>query len=243
MNELIVYRLGCVAYGQAYVWQRALAQQRMEGCASDALMVLEHPPVITMGRLARPEHLLASPEMLEKFGVALVDADRGGDVTYHGPGQLVAYPILNLARYKKDLDWYLRHLEEVVIRVLADYGVEGRREPGFTGVWVADEKVAAIGIAVRRWVTFHGIALNVTTNMDHFRLIKPCGLPKPVTSLRDILARDIALDEVNDRFVDRFAEVFAIETVREKRADELTRLPIPEGITYCSSNVRARLRV
>jgi lipoyl(octanoyl) transferase len=242
MRELIVYRLGRVSYGHAYLWQRALAERLIGECSSDAMVIVEHPPVITMGRLAQAENVLASAEQLKQAGVELVDADRGGDVTYHGPGQFVAYPILNLVRYKKDLGWYLRRLEEVVVRVLADYGVDGRREAGFTGVWVGGEKVAAIGVAVRRWVTYHGVAINVTTNMDHFGLITPCGLSKPVTSLREILKIDVGLDDVGDRFVERFVDVFGIERVSEGRQEELAALAVPENVTCCSSRVRGQPR-
>lgn len=242
MNELVVYRLGRADYCKTYLWQRALAGRIIERCPSDAILLVEHPPVITMGRLAQREHVLASHEMLERKGVELVNADRGGDVTYHGPGQLVAYPIMNLARYTKDVGWYLRRLEDVVVRMLADYGIDGGRECGFTGVWVAGEKVAAIGVAVKRWVTYHGVAVNVTTNMDHFKLITPCGLARPVTSLRNILGKNMSVEDVGDRFVDRFAEVFGIENVSAGRRHELEMLPVPEDVTCCSSHVRARPR-
>ena len=221
-RELIVYRMGTVPYATAYEWQRVAAQRCIEGDPADAIIVLEHTPVVTMGRVADPKHVLASRATLADRGIDLVEADRGGDVTYHGPGQLVAYPILNLDRYRKDIGWYLRKLEETVIGVLDGFGIAGGRIDNLTGVWVDGGKVAAIGVAIRRWVTYHGVALNVATNMDHFKLITPCGIPdRPVVSLRDILQRDVTVDEVAPQFVTRFADVFEIDTIRQGHDSEL----------------------
>jgi lipoate-protein ligase B len=208
--------VGTVPYATAYEWQRVAAQRRIGGDPADAIIVVEHTPVVTMGRVGNPKHILASRTTLADRGIDFVETDRGGDVTYHGPGQLVAYPIMNLARYRKDIGWYLRRLEETVIGVLDDFGIAAGRIDNLTGVWAGGSKVAAIGVAIRRWVTYHGVALNVSTNMDHFKLITPCGIPdRPVVSMRDILGRDVTVDEVTPRFVTRFADVFEIDTVRQ----------------------------
>jgi len=221
-RELIVYRMGTVPYATAVEWQKVAAQRRIDGDPADALIVLQHTPVVTMGRVADPKNVLASRETLVGRGIDLVEANRGGDVTYHGPGQLVAYPILNLDRYRKNIGWYLRRLEETLIGVLDHFGIAGGRIDKLTGVWVDGGKVAAIGIAIRRWVTFHGVALNVAPNMDHFKLITPCGITdRSVVSMRDILGRDVTVDEVASQFVTRFADVFEIRTVRQGRNREL----------------------
>jgi len=215
-RELIVYQLDTVPYATAYEWQQAAAQRRIDGDPTDAIILLEHPPVVTMGRMADPAHILASRAALAERGIDVVESDRGGDVTYHGPGQLVAYPIMDLNRYRKDIGWYLRRLEETVIGVLDDFGIAGCRIDNLTGVWVDGAKVAAIGVAIRRWVTYHGAALNVAANMEHFKLITPCGIQnRPVASMRDILGRDVTVDEVAQRFVAWFADVFEIDTVRQ----------------------------
>jgi len=221
----VVYRLGTVPYATAYRWQRAAAQHRIDGADTDALMLLEHTPVLTLGRLSDPAHILVPRRTLAERGIDVVETDRGGDVTYHGPGQLVAYPILDLRRYRKDIGWYLRRIEEVVIGVLDDYGLPAGRIPQYTGVWVEGAKVAAIGVAIRRWVTYHGVSLNVTTDMDNFRLIAPCGISdRPVTSMHAMGATAAAVEEVAERFTTRFMKVFGIDTVREGYADELVLL-------------------
>jgi len=221
-RELVLYRLGVVPYAHAYEWQRGAAQRRINGDPTDALMLLEHQPVFTLGRLADPAHILVSRRTLAERGIDLVETDRGGDVTYHGPGQLVVYPILDLNRYRKDIGWYLRRLEEVIIGLLDDYGISAGRMLKYTGVWVAEEKIAAIGVAIRRWVTYHGVALNVNPEMEHFELIAPCGISdKPVTSMRAILGSTVTVEEVAERFTARFTEVFEIEKVREGSLQEL----------------------
>lgn len=197
-------------YKHALDIQRARVAAVISGSASGALLLVEHTPVITLGRNSHPSHLLARPEALARLGVEVVEADRGGDVTYHGPGQLVAYPILDLSLWRKSVNWYLRTLEEVLIEVLAEYGLRGERAVGLTGVWVAGAKVAAIGVGLRRWVTYHGIALNVDPNLEHFGLIVPCGIPdKPVTSVARLLATPPTMAEVADRFIAAFQRHFA----------------------------------
>ena len=180
----------------------------------DLLYLVEHPPTISIGRSSDRQNVIASEEELRAKGIELLEVDRGGDVTYHGPGQLVAYPILNLNRHRRDVGWYLRSLEEVILRTLLDLGVQGSRIKGYTGVWVGDEKVAAIGIAVRRWITFHGVALNINPRLDHFALITPCGIEdKGVTSIRELSGRDVARSAVIEHFLRRFGEVFGLNTV------------------------------
>jgi len=172
---LQVVRADVVPYAEALAWQRALAQARLEGrLPHDVLLLLEHPPVLTLGRTARETHLL------RREGIDVFEVERGGDVTYHGPGQLVGYPILDLAGYRKDLHWYLRTLEEALIDALAELGVAGARNPGHTGVWIRREqgvrKIASIGVHVKQWVTWHGFALNVTTDLAQFDRIVACGI-------------------------------------------------------------------
>ncbi len=164
-------------YAEALALQREAAMARLAGgIADDLLLLVEHPPVITLGRSAKLGNLLASPDLLAARGVELFEVERGGDVTFHGPGQLVGYPIVDLTRHRQDLHWYLRQLEEVMIRSLAASGIEARRNPGKTGVWVGDRKIASIGVHARQWVTWHGFALNVTTDLSYFDLMVPCGI-------------------------------------------------------------------
>ncbi len=193
--------------GLAIQRERRLAVEA--GTAGNALFLLEHEPVFTLGRNFQTQNLLLSEDALAERGIAAAQADRGGDVTYHGPGQLVAYPILNLSEWKLSIRWYLRSLEQVLIDQLAGYGLQGQRVEGFTGVWVGGAKVAAIGIGIHNWVTYHGIALNVDPNMEHFGLIVPCGIAdKPVTSLRQLLGTAPPMDTVMDDFERAFRNYF-----------------------------------
>jgi len=171
MKALEIIQAGTVPYGDALAWQRQLAEDRIAGrLPHDVLLLLEHPPVVTLGRNAHAEHIL------RPSGLQVFDVERGGDVTYHGPGQLVGYPILDLGAYKKDLHWYLRTLEQALIEALALLDIAAERNPGLTGVWTRGRKIASIGIHVKRWVTWHGFALNVTTNLADFERIVPCGI-------------------------------------------------------------------
>ncbi len=176
MRTLDVRRLGRVPYGEALDLQRRLADDRIAGAIPDTLVLLEHPPVITLGRGTRASSLPLPPDVLRARGIDVFEIERGGDVTYHGPGQLVGYPILDLHGLTPDLHWYLRQLEEALIRALAAFGVPAERNPGYTGVWTRGRKIASIGIHVRQWVTWHGFALNVTTDLSAFDLIVPCGI-------------------------------------------------------------------
>lgn len=217
--ECRVVWLGSMEYRAAWDYQKRLAAQRLLGEIPDTLLLLEHPPTLTLGRGATAEHIVATPEILEAKGVAVIESDRGGDVTYHGPGQLVGYPILNLNAppHRPDLHLYLRNIEEALIRTLAAFGIESGRFPGYTGVWVDDEtkvrlKVAAIGVKSSRWITQHGFALNVSPDLSHFDLIVPCGIRDyGVTSLSRILGRSVAVDEVVPEVVRSFGDVFGLD--------------------------------
>jgi lipoate-protein ligase B len=211
--------LGRQDYREAWELQRALAAQRLAGDIPDTLLLLEHPPTLTLGKVASAEHILRDPALLACEGIAVVESDRGGDVTYHGPGQLVGYPILNLraAPHRPDLHAYLRSLEATLIRALAGFGVTAGRFPGYTGVWARlaaprPEKIAAIGIKVSRWITQHGFALNVSPDLAHFGLIIPCGIRDyGVTSLSCLLGREVAVTEVIPAVRSAFADVFGLD--------------------------------
>ncbi len=175
-----------MGYAEAFELQQSLVEQRKQGLIADQLLIVEHPHVITLGRSARLEHLLASEEVLRRAGVALHHTDRGGDITYHGPGQIVGYPIFDLREWKRDVAAYVRAVEQALIDTLAEFGIAGGRIAGLTGVWVDGKKVAAIGVHISRWITSHGFALNFTTDLSYFQYIVPCGLPRPVTSMAEL---------------------------------------------------------
>jgi lipoyl(octanoyl) transferase len=201
--------LGLVPYAEALVVQQQMVEARKADEASDTLLLLEHPPVITLGRAANRANVLADEQTRQARGVALFETGRGGDVTYHGPGQLVGYPIINLAPDRRDVRRYVRDLEEVLIRAAAGFGVDAGRIAGLTGVWVGGEKLAAIGVRISRWVTMHGFAFNVTTDLSHFEMIVPCGIADHgVTSLEKLLDKQIALSEVAATVARHFGEVF-----------------------------------
>ncbi len=207
---LEVRRLGTIPYGEALELQADLVRRRRADEIPDRLLLLEHPHVITLGTSSHAEHVLADEDVRRLLGIELFETGRGGDVTYHGPGQLVGYPILDLKPDRRDLHRYVRDIEEVLIRALGDFGVQAGRKEGLTGAWVGDEKIAAIGVRVSSgWITSHGFALNVTTNLDYFDAIVPCGIREHgVTSLERFLGRSVDLEAVSDRVVVRFAEVF-----------------------------------
>jgi lipoyl(octanoyl) transferase len=210
-GEIQIRRLGRVAYGDALDLQKRLVEQRKAGEIPDQLLLLEHPPVITLGVKTRDDrsHVVATPERLDHEGVEVFVSGRGGDVTYHGPGQLVGYPILDLRPDRCDVHRYVRDLEEVLIRAVAGFGIDSHRLPGLTGTWVGHEKLAAIGVRIARWVTSHGFALNVSTNLEHFGLIVPCGIAdKGVTSLDKLSGRPIAMNDVENAVVEAFSLVF-----------------------------------
>jgi lipoyl(octanoyl) transferase len=185
-NRCEIHDLGRVGYAEAFELQRYLVERRKQGLIPDQLLLLEHPHVITLGRSGRVEHLLAGEDELRREGVAFHHSDRGGDITYHGPGQVVGYPILDLREWKRDVTAYVRAVEQVLIDTLSEFGISAGRVPGCTGVWVDGRKVAAIGVHISRWITSHGFALNVTTDLSYFQYIVPCGLAKPVTSMAEL---------------------------------------------------------
>ena len=211
MSGLEIRRLGTVAYEDALAMQRQLVEDRRAGRIPDLLLLLQHPPVITLGVKGDGgrANIVVTSDRLTELGIDVSETGRGGDVTYHGPGQIVGYPILDLKPDRCDVHRYVRDLEEVMIRVCADYGVAAVRIAGLTGTWVGAEKIGAIGVRLSRWITSHGFALNVSTNLDHFRLIVPCGISdRGVTSLERATGRHLSLSEVEGAFVRRFEEIF-----------------------------------
>lgn len=205
-------RLGRVSYASGLRLQEELVASRKISEVGDTLLLLEHDPVVTLGRNARAENLLIPEALLRERGVELFEAGRGGDVTYHGPGQVVGYPILELPEGRRDVHRYVRDLEEVMIRVCADYGFAGRRIPGKSGTFVGENKIGAIGVRISRWVTSHGFAFNVNTDLSGFDLIVPCGLKdQGVTSLRRLLGVEIEMREAEERLAARFREVMGYE--------------------------------
>ena len=229
MNPLLIADLGLIPYPEASALQHRLAAARKAGAVGDVLLLCEHPHVITLGRNAKRENLLVSEQVLRQKGVELHATNRGGDVTYHGPGQIVGYPILDLSAIKRDVGWYVRMLEETMIRAGADFGVTAFRLKGKTGIWVQagepaeakDEKLGAIGVHISRWVTTHGFAYNVATDLRYFDLIVPCGIAgHKATSLEKLLSRNVALNEVGPRIAQHFAELFSF-TRRHSSRQEL----------------------
>lgn len=216
VRQLEIRRLGVVAYDEALALQRELVEERRADRVPDLLLLLEHPPVITLGvrsEVAR-RNVVATSEQLDALGIAVHETGRGGDVTYHGPGQIVGYPILDLRPDRCDVHRYVRDLEDVMIRTCGGYGVSAGRIAGLTGTWVAADKIGAIGIRISRWITSHGFAFNVRTDLDHFGLIVPCGISdRGVTSLEKVTGRSLSMTEVEDRVVRCFAEVFERQVV------------------------------
>src|SRR5688572_22237486 len=184
MRECEVRDCGRLGYAEAFAMQRELVERRKRGEIPDQLLFVEHPHVITLGRNGHMENLLAPAELLHRAGISFEETDRGGDITYHGPGQIVGYPVIDLRDWKRDVVAYVRAMEQAVIDALAGFGIESGREPGATGVWTSEGKICAIGVHISRWVTSHGFALNHTTDLSYFQYIVPCGLTKPVTSMK-----------------------------------------------------------
>ena len=211
MRAFEVRRLGLIPYADGLELQRVLVEERRANRIPDTLLLLQHPHVVTIGvKKEGRSHILATPEQLSARGVEVFETGRGGDVTYHGPGQIVGYPILDLNPDRRDVHKYVRDLEEVMIRVCADYGVTAGRIKGLSGAWIGDAKIGAIGVRISRWITSHGFAFNVTTDVDFFNLIVPCGIAdRGVTSLSKEIGRTPDMSKVEDRFVNRFTEVFS----------------------------------
>ncbi len=210
---ILVEDWGLIPYKEAWDRQRALVQEALTNLTAwqDRLILCEHPPVITLGRNAHPEHILFPETLLRERGIEIYAIERGGDVTYHGPGQIVGYPILWLERFRCDIGWYMRSLEEVILRTLADWGLSAHRIPGLTGVWLSPppRKIAALGVKLSRWVSMHGFAFNINTDLSGFSWIVPCGIrDKAVTSLAQELGHTVPLQPVKERLVYHFSQVF-----------------------------------
>jgi lipoyl(octanoyl) transferase len=230
MSSCLSLDLGLIPYGEAYQLQKRIVAARKLGAIDDVLIFCEHPHVVTQGRNGKREHLLVGDQLLRQKGVEYFETSRGGDITYHGPGQIVGYPILNLAAIRRDVVWYVRMLEEVMIRATADFGIVAEREAGKTGIWVAAEedknsaqmaqsskrkpepgKLGAIGVHISRWVTSHGFAYNVSTDLRYFDLMVPCGIAgRKATSLEKLLGRGVDSSEVRARMASHFGEVFGL---------------------------------
>ncbi len=234
MNSVWLVNLAVVAYADALALQHRLVEARKRGAGNDTLLLLEHPPVFTLGRNANEANVIASRESLARVGIDVFRVERGGDVTYHGPGQLVGYPILDLQRFRLDVGWYVRALEEVLLRALADFGIAARLIEKLIGVWVdaplepargQAAKLAQIGARIEQGITYHGFALNVDPNLAHFDLIVPCGIrDKGVTAMAQVLRQPVAMHRVRERIAAHFAEVFAVELIEITYADLLAHL-------------------
>ena len=225
-RELWVERLGLVPYGRALEMQREIARQRIAGTLEqDVLLLLEHPPVITMGRSAKEQNVLASAALLEARGVERFEVERGGDVTFHGPGQLVGYPIIDLKRHRRDLHWYLRQVEAALIVALATFGIPGERSAGYTGVWTHGRKIASIGVHARDWVTWHGFALNVSTDLSYFDLMVPCGIQAvTMTSVaRELNGRPVSVERVADAVAVAVADAFGLDCRMSQPSSEFAK--------------------
>jgi lipoyl(octanoyl) transferase len=242
MKEALKVGLGLIGYAEAYALQKRVVAARKTGAIEDVLLLCEHPHVITQGRNGKREHLLVSENVLRQKGVEYHETSRGGDITYHGPGQIVGYPILNLGEIRRDVVWYVRTLEKAMIRATAEYGITARREPGKTGVWVevaeggsslathhsplaTSEKLAAIGVHISRWVTSHGFAYNVSTDLRNFEWIVPCGIAdRKATSLEKLLGRSVEEKEVALRIAEHLGELLGLRTREASRKELLEKL-------------------
>jgi lipoate-protein ligase B len=201
--------LGLCPYEEAYALQKETVRSKAGGSTGDTLILVEHPPIITTGRRGGSEHICASPDTLRSAGIEAIEVDRGGDVTYHGPGQIVGYPIVDLSHHKKDVHWMLRQIEAVLIAVLGRSGIEAHARPGLTGVWTDEGKIGAIGIGVSKWISFHGFSLNVSPMMEHFDLIIPCGLKgKSVTCMRELIGTEPDMEKIKRDIVECFCDIF-----------------------------------
>jgi lipoyl(octanoyl) transferase len=225
MSACAIIDLGLIGYAEALELQKRVVAARKAGAIEDVLLFCEHPHVITLGRSGNRSNLLASEKILRQKGVEYFETTRGGDITYHGPGQIVGYPILDLGAIRRDVVWYVRSLEEVMIRATVELGIEARREAGKTGIWIAEaggeEKLAAIGVHISRWVTSHGFAYNVATDLRYFDLIVPCGIAdRKATSLEKVLGRSLAPSEIKPLLAKHLGQVFGL-TVRTAQREEI----------------------
>jgi len=229
LKNCLTIDLGLIGYAEAYALQERIVAARKAEVIEDVLLLCEHPHVITQGRSGKWEHLLASAHVLRQKGVEYYETSRGGDITYHGPGQIVAYPILNLGAIRRDVVWYVRMLEEAMIQATAEFGITAERVAGKTGIWVksgdTEEKLGAIGVRISRWVTSHGLAYNVSTDLRYFDLIVPCGIAnRKATSLEKLLGRSLDSKEVERRLAKHFGEVFGRQMKKAAREELLEKL-------------------
>jgi lipoyl(octanoyl) transferase len=237
MTSCLIVELGFIGYAEAFELQKRVVAARKAAAIGDVLLLCEHPHVITLGRSGKRENLLASERVLAQKGVEFHATNRGGDITYHGPGQIVGYPVIQLAAIRRDVVWYVRMLEEVMIRTCGDFGISARREEGKTGAWIdpaasgdasnaaAAEKIGAIGVHISRWVTSHGFAFNVATDLRYFELIVPCGIAeRKATSLEKILGRAVKRNEATTKIVEHFGEAFGREPQYTTREELLAAL-------------------
>lgn len=209
--EFKIFDLGLIDFQKAWQFQKEIFQKVRNNYFTVALVLCQHYPVITVGRLGKKENIKTSLNELKNRSIHIYEIERGGDITYHGPGQLIAYPIFNLNYLKKDIHLFLRKLEEVVIDFLSDFGIKGLRHSGLTGVWIDKQKIASIGIAIKNWITFHGVSINIKKeDLVNFQLIKPCGMDIEMTSLETILKKDIGIDEIKKNFICKFKNTFLI---------------------------------
>jgi lipoyl(octanoyl) transferase len=233
LKTCLIIDLGLTGYAEALAWQERCVALRKGGAIGDVLFFCEHPHVITLGRSGKSAHVLVSESVLRQKGVEFFPSNRGGDATYHGPGQIVGYPVLNLAEIRRDVAWYVRMLEETMIRASAEWGVTAGREEGKTGVWVANaaggaEKLGAIGVHLSRWITSHGFAYNVATDLRYFDLIVPCGIAgRKAISLEKLLDREVRTDELRPQLARHFGEIFGLHM--KAAALEDLRAPSPEA--------------
>jgi lipoyl(octanoyl) transferase len=239
-NKCLIIDLGLLDYAEAYALQKRVVAARKGDAIEDALLLCEHPPVITLGRSGKRENLLASEHVLRQKGVEFHATDRGGDITYHGPGQIVGYPILNLGAIRRDVVWYVRMLEEAMIRATAEFGIAAERVAGKTGIWVragnTEEKLAAIGVHISRWVTSHGFAYNVSTDLRNFELIVPCGIAdRKATSVEKLLGRHVEEKEVAPRIAKHLGEVLGLEMKEASKKELLEKLEHAEQAVMASA--------
>ena len=240
MNRCHMIDLGLIGYAEAWSLQKRIVAARKAAAVEDVLLVCEHSHVITQGRNGKREHLLASEHVLRQKGVEYYETSRGGDITYHGPGQIVGYPILNLGAIRRDVVWYVRMLEEVMIRATSEFGITAERVAGKTGIWVksgdTEEKLAAIGVHISRWVTSHGFAYNVSTDLRYFDLIVPCGIAdRKATSLEKLLGRSVEQEEVAPRIARHLGELFGLEMNEASKKELLERLEHAERFVTVSA--------
>ena len=216
MKRVIHLPLGRADYARTYALQQQLQRMRQDGEIGDVVITVEHNPVFTIGRSGSRTNIRVSEQERERSGIPVYEIDRGGDITYHGPGQLVCYPIIDLRGYRRDIKWYIASLEQGMIDLCADLGVAAKRRAGYPGVWVGERKIASIGVSVRHWVTMHGLAFNVDVNREHFAMIDPCGLPIEMASLVDLVSDDLSMARVTEGLLKHMKSIFGWDIVDEE---------------------------